>query len=86
MKQPIGKQAITGDAAVHTLTLPSGTKGIMWESQVADSRYYMDGSTPSASAGHLLSTFQKEFFEDLNFTNFEIYVPTGATVVVSFFA
>ncbi len=86
MRKGIGSSTITGDNAVHTLTIPGGATAFLIEAQNGDARYFFGGSTPSASVGHLLSVFQKEFFEDFNFSDFKIYVPTGVTVVVSFFA
>lgn len=84
---PVGSTTITGSDAVETLTLPEGGNvgSIFLSVEGGSCRFWFDGSTPSVSSGHLIGDLDEKWMDDINFSDFRLYVPLGVKVYISFF-
>lgn len=52
---PVGSHVSNGSiSSATTITIPANCNGILWNAKTQNVRYTLDGTTPTASVGHVL--------------------------------
>lgn len=79
-----GKQHIAGANAVVALAPPAGADIAHITVEGAGVRYWLDGSAPTSSVGHLLQDLEQIRFESVDLSAIKLYVPNTVNVFVSY--
>lgn len=82
----IGKEIITANDAVKTLTVPEqgNVRSVFISVSGAGVRFWLDGSVPSATEGHLIPSAGDILLKEIKPANVKLYVPNGVTVSVTY--